>query len=65
FTVKAGNTEKLTIDVCDELGRFIMHKEATNGENEIQVTDLVKGVYYVNVYCNGTKTTVVRQMVVD
>ncbi|MGZ3903076.1 MAG: GH25 family lysozyme [Bacteroidia bacterium] len=65
FTVKAGNTEKLTIDVCDELGRFIMHKEATNGENEIQVTDLAKGVYYVNVYCNGTKTTVVRQMVVD
>lgn len=65
FVVKAENAEKLSIDVSDELGRFILHKEASYGENEIPVSDLPKGVYYVNVFCNGIKTTVVRQMVID
>lgn len=65
FTVREENADKLAIDVCDELGRFILHKEAAPGEHEIPVTDLPKGVYYVTVFCNGVKNTVVRQMVID
>lgn len=65
FTVKAENTEKLAIDISDELGRFIMHKENNVGENEIQVSDINKGIYFVTIYCNGTKTKVVRQLVID
>jgi GH25 family lysozyme M1 (1,4-beta-N-acetylmuramidase) len=65
FVVSAENTEKLSVEITDELGRSVLHKEAASGESVISVTNLTKGIYYVTVFCNGTKTAVIRQIVTE
>ena len=56
FIIKTNGANKhIHAEVYNQLGQLIVYKEANIGEDVIQVNDLSEGVYFVNVYANGSK----------
>ena len=56
---------ELTTDIYNSLGQLVLSKQANAGENQIQINNLSKGVYYVTVYCNGIKTSTQKLLIVE
>ena len=56
FIIKTnGSIKHLHAEVYNQLGQLILYKEGNESEDEMQVNELSEGVYFVNVYANGTK----------
>ena len=66
ITIKVdGQMNELTTDIYNSLGQLVLSKQANAGENQIQINNLSKGVYYVTVYCNGIKTSTQKLLIVE
>ena len=66
FTVKTdAAVNELAVDIYNSIGQFIIHKQAETGKNEIQISDLNKGIYYLTIYCDGVKTSTQKLLVIE
>ncbi len=66
FTVKAdGIMNKLSVDIYNSIGQNVLYKQAETGENEIQISGLDQGVYYVTIYCDGVKAGMQKLLIIE
>jgi GH25 family lysozyme M1 (1,4-beta-N-acetylmuramidase) len=57
-------SKKLSVELYNNIGQFVMREDAKDGENIIHLTGLSEGVYFANVFMDGVKTTTKKLLVI-
>jgi hypothetical protein len=56
FTVKTGSVDASAVTVVDVTGRVVFESQSTSNQIQVDLTDELPGIYFVNIIRDGIKT---------